>query len=506
MKKRTNRDGVDDDVGYGAKGSKVKRLDKHMRALLDHVWGPTGSVILHIILIFVLYKYLVWDMDGPSSEMIVSLQDMKVTEIDELDDFDLPPDQLPDYSDNIRPPDVIPDDRVLDAADIASDTELDMSPLEVLPDFQSPLVLRELYASRTQSGRAAALGRAGRWGSLTEPAVIRALEWLKRHQLDNGSWEVREHGQTGVVATTGLALMAFLAHGETTTSEKYGETIERAIKFLLAEQESRGPAGAFTVLDQPGVYAHGIATYAISEAFAMTAHPSLRESMDSGIRHIINGQQPGGGFDYHFRKGVRRDTSVAGWMIQAMKAAQMAGCEVEGLDEAIEKAAGDIIRVAGADGRFGYTSPDSHQPAVTAIGTLSLQLAGYGSDRTVNSALAYMRENESCSWDRTNLTRAMYQWFYTTQAMFHHGGTGWTQWNNQFAPAYVNAQFDDGHWQSPGRHDNSLGPAYTTALGALTLQVYYRFLPTFQIDTATQAREASVQAIEGDVDVDIEFR
>ncbi len=506
MKKRANRDGADGDVKHAAQGSEVKRLDRHMRALLDHLWGPTGSVILHIILILVLYKYLVWDMSAPSPEVVVSLQDMIVNEIDELDDFDLPPDDLPDYTDDMRPPDVIPDDRVLEAADFAREPDLDMTPLEVLPDFQSPLVLRELYASRTDSGRAAALGRAGRWGRLTEAAVIRALEWLKRHQLANGSWEARGYGQRGVVATTGLALMAFLAHGETTSSERYGETVHKAINFLLAEQERSGPAGAFTVLDQQGVYAHGIATYAISEAFAMTAHPELRESMDKAIRHIIRGQQPGGGFDYHFNKGSRRDTSVTGWMIQAMKAAQMAGCQVEGLSEAIDKAAEDIKSVSGVDGRFGYTNSTSNQPAVTAIGALSLQLAGHGHDRTVAAALTYMRNNETCSWDRTDVYRAMYQWFYTTQAMFHHGGQGWTQWNNQFAPAYVNAQFEDGRWQSPGRGDNNVGPAYTTALGALTLQVYYRFLPTFQINAASQVEEASVQAIERDIDVDIEFR
>ncbi len=482
-----------------------RRLDKHMRAMLDHLWGPTGSVILHIILVFILYKYLVWDMTDSSADFQVSLQEMDVREIDDLEDLDIPDlDDFAEVPDDVRPPDMTIDDRPPDPSEI-QDPEMDTTPLDVLPDFQSTLVLPDLYASRTDSGRAAALGRAGRWGALTEAAVVRALEWLKRHQLENGSWEANAYGHRGVTSATGLALMAFLAHGETTSSERYGETVRKAIEFLLSEQEQRGPSGAFTVLDQQGVYSHGIATYAISEAYAMTAHPQLRESMDAAIRRIIDGQQPGGGFDYHFRKGSRRDTSIGGWMIQAMKAARMAGCQVEGLDEAIEKAAEDIKSVSQDSGRFGYSSRNRNEPAVTSIGALGLQLAGHGEDRTVVSAVNYLHNNANCSWEDTNVRRAMYKWFYTTQAIFHHGGSGWTQWNNQFAPAYINAQFEDGHWQSPGSRDNDIGPAFTTALGALTLQVYYRFLPTFQLDRAAPSDTASERSVEEAIDIDIDF-
>ena len=46
---------------------------------------------------------------------------------------------------------------------------------------------------------------------------------------------------------------------------------------------------------------------------------------------------------------------------------------------------------------------------------------------------------------------------------------------------------EDGSWTSPGansEHESgkevNLGPVYSTTLAALTLQVYYRFLPTYK--------------------------
>jgi len=479
-------------------------LNKHMRMVLDHLWGPTGSVLLHIFLVALLFR-LVWDTTPPSQEVEVTLLEMQTHEIEEMEEQIL--DDIQDLMEveNLLPQEMVSDERPPDPAEFdRMDPEMDVTVLSVLPDFQSPLILRDLYAIRTDDGRAAMLARHSHgWGRFTEPAVIKALEWLRRNQLPNGSWASQAYGDRGVTAVTGLGLMAFLAHGETTGSERYGETVRKAIEYLQGEQQRRGPTGAFCALDQQGVYAHGIATYAISEAYAMTAIPSLRESMDAAVRHIVRGQQPRGGFDYHFNKGARRDTSVSGWMVQAMKAALMAGSEVEGLSEAIDKATEDLKRVALSDGQFSYNDGGAY-PATTAIGALSLQLSGHGRDPTVVAAINFMRGQATCSWDGNNPERAMYIWFYQTQAKFHHGGGVWTNWNNQFAPAYVNSQQDDGHWRSPGNEHQVHGPAYTTALGALTLQVYYRFLPTFQIDAVREIPRA-VAEDEGDGGILIDF-
>ena len=73
----------------------------------------------------------------------------------------------------------------------------------------------------------------------------------------------------------------------------------------------------------------------------------------------------------------------------------------------------------------------------------------------------------------------MYSWYYITQAKFQAGGGTWNSWNSKFAPVITKNQSEDGHWDSPGDDELKQGPVYSTCLAALTLQVYYRFLPTY---------------------------
>ena len=94
---------------------------------------------------------------------------------------------------------------------------VDFAALDIRNDIQSPLVMKGLFQGRSAGGRAAGLKNyAGQWGQYTEMSVIKALEWLKKKQNPDGSWNPNK------TAMTGLALLTFLAHGETTSSEKYG--------------------------------------------------------------------------------------------------------------------------------------------------------------------------------------------------------------------------------------------------------------------------------------------
>ena len=100
----------------------------------------------------------------------------------------------------------------------------------------------------------------------------------------------------------------------------------------------------------------------------------------------------------------------------------------------------------------------------------------------------------------------MYAWYYISQTKFHKGGATWTAWNNQFAPQFIRNQSPDGHWDSPGLGlkegvsvRENMHPVYATTLAALTLQVYYRFLPTYKPIEVEQIDQKSAD----DVSVEI---
>ena len=472
-----------------------------MRMIIDHVWGPTGSVILHVLVVVALLRLVTYKPLEKAPEVEVVIMDPDAVDLDEFEKELEQLEDRPEIVDTIAPPEVSFDmEQPPDVADFNSpEPDVSFDALDIRSDMASPLVMRGLFQGRSAAGREGALrSYAGQWGQFTESAVIKALEWLKRNQSPDGSWGPNK------TAMTGLGLLTFLAHGETTSSEKYGETVEKAMRFLISQQDAEG---RFCKTDnQPGPYAHGIASYAISEAYGLTRIPSLKPVMEKAIQIIINGQQPKGGWDYNYSKGARRDSSVGAWQIQALKAAYIAGAENRGLKEAMDKAVEDVKSVHDAEtGRFRYTDDKSHRTdSITGLCILALQLLGHGTSREARAGLQAL-SGASCDWDKP-AEWPMYAWYYVTQAKFHQGGQSWAGWNAKFARVYVKNQNEDGSWTSAGQNlkeengkEVHLGPVYSTTLAALTLQVYYRFLPTYK----PIAVEPVTQTDKDDVSVEI---
>ena len=96
-------------------------------------------------------------------------------------------------------------------------------------------------------------------------------------------------------------------------------------------------------------------------------------------------------------------------------------------------------------------------------------------------------------WDEAP-RHALYGWYYVTQAKFHQGGKTWNNWNSEFARLYTRKQNEDGSWTSPAEDEEGpYGPVYSTTLAALTLQVYYRLLPTYQAEAVAPAEAEDLE-------------
>lgn len=365
--------------------------------------------------------------------------------------------------------------------------------------IKSPIIMNEILGLR----------RAGQKGDLNngtdgfgrdvkggEATLLRALRWLKSQQLSDGSWS----GQP--TAMTGLALLTFLAHGETPSPEceEFGSTVEKGIRYLVDSQTENG---LFRSKDGNN-YAHPIATYALCEAYTLTKVPMLKTAAEKALIHIVNGQHPSGGWDYNMKQSERDDTSYMGWCAQAIKAGQVAvefgGLDVANLNEACSNAVNGFKTNADKSGGFGYTSPA--KSGLSGVGVLCMQLLGASGDKEVSNGLAFLDE---CTysfdhWDRQPYggSSPVYYWYYITQAKFHTGGDRWRGWNKQFQPELIKCQTiikgayrgldgsmrDVGYWDSPSASEHGQGVEgkriQDTALCALQLMVYYRNLPTFR--------------------------
>lgn len=330
-------------------------------------------------------------------------------------------------------------------------------------------------------------------GTETERAVAGSLRWLKTHQQPDGSWAGQDPA-----AMTGLALLAYLAHGETPGSPDYGPTVRRALEYLILKQDSSGNFSK-------NVYSHAIATYAMAEAFTLTRIMSIRTSMERGAAVIINGQQQSGGFDYNYSKGARFDTSVSGWQIQAMKAAFIAGSDQPGLKDALQKSIRFLQTLSFArDGSgFVYSGETTSPPAggakwtMTGVGTLCLQLLGAGAAPQARQGLKLLSDLPF-DWPR-DAKPSVYGFYYVTQAKFQAGNhAAWDRWNRQMQQTLLRAQQPDGRWEG-GDYDQG-SHVYTTTICTLMLEVYYRYLPTLQ-KVPNEATPINVAA--GEVEIDV---
>lgn len=491
----------------------IKALHKNV---MEWLAGPMGSIVIHAVLILAAIFLVTVSVKEEEPEIEVQVIEVDETQLDEILEDLKPPEELPELVDVMTPPevdiDMMPPPDVQDfAAAPVMDT---VTELDIASDAFSPIIMKNLapgnMSSRSGSGRAAAIGAfGGKWGEYAEAAVLRALEWLRIHQNEDGSWADKGANNE---AMAGLGILTFLAHGETTASEKYGATVEKAIRYLCARQNEKGHFAKITPSGAAGTYAQAICVYALSEAYGMTRITSLKPVMEKGVQVLIDGQQAGGGYDYGFAKKSRRDTSLGGWCCQAMKAAYIAGAENPGLHEAMEKAIGDMKGAQQPEGFFVYADGRGRITNMTAVACLSMQLLGHGEDKETKDGVHYLSE-ANCSWERPDEC-PLYAWYYISQVKFHVGGATWSTWNNKFAPQYIRHQNQDGSWDSPGLLGFKEGTdgvtreymgsdynnkVYATTLAALTLQVYYRFLPTYKpIEAITEEGPS-----DGDIAIEI---
>jgi hypothetical protein len=91
--------------------------------------------------------------------------------------------------------------------------------------------------------------------------------------------------------------------------------------------------------------------------------------------------------------------------------------------------------------------------------------------------------------------RNIYYWYYATQVMHNQPGYEWDTWNRKMRRILIDTQKKDGSasgsWD-PVEPSKDLwgeigGRLMITSLSALTLEVYYRYLPLYKLDRESGA-------------------
>lgn len=400
--------------------------------------------------------------------------------------------------------------------------KLDSSPA-VEGDLSSavPAQIPSTYRLRdvnTRQERAISLGATPE----SEQAVERALVWLARHQDPAGFWDadgfsahcptgdrcdgeggdqrqttpeagarsnafdpdaLRNAGKFADTGITGLVILCYLGAGYTHENGKYADQVDRALRWLVSQQQENGFIGG-DALRYDKMYCHGMATLALGEACGMTRDPKnarhLRKALVKAVQYIIDVQNPNDG-GWRYLPGQRGDMSMFGWQLMALRSAELAGIPIP--EETRNRMRGFLSRAsAGSQGGLSaYMPGEAPKRSMTAESLFSrLILSTGGNTQSTAEGVAYLME-ELPRQSRPDL----YYWYYGTLALYHHGGEPWDRWNQALQETLVGSQRKSGHasgsWDPRDPWSTYGGRLYSTTFSVLSLEVYYRFLPLYQV-------------------------
>jgi hypothetical protein len=324
-------------------------------------------------------------------------------------------------------------------------------------------------------------GRPGR-PPVADAMLNRALEWLARHQERDGHWDARKFGGKRTdVGVTGLALLAFLGDGHTEHLGRYRSNVAAAVAWLVSKQEKDGCIGRGF---EGGVgYHHAIAGLALAEAYGMARVPRTKVAAQKAVYYSLNTHMAGNS-GWRYKAGQEGDMSVTGWFVMQLKSALVSGIEVDGKGfgnaaEFLERCTKDDGNYAG---RVAYKPERSPTTAMTAVGLVCRQFMGYKrSDPNVLGAAEHLR-HEAPAWRDGEID--FYYWYYGALGMYQMGRGAWREWGSALVKTLEAGQRKgapevDGSWDPVGKWCDRGGRVFSTALGALCLEVWYRYTPVY---------------------------
>jgi hypothetical protein len=259
------------------------------------------------------------------------------------------------------------------------------------------------------------------------------------------------------------------------------------------------------------MYANGLATMALAEAYGMGSRSGeMKTAVQDAVNYIQDAQHQYMAWNYYASKdeNARNDTSVSGWQVMALKDAKVCGFKVDplafegamnwlNLGQQLPKDAGDASYDFDG-GMMNYGGNRDHLDGVTQSMTAAAAMMriflGQKMDHPGIVGPCNMMKREkgvaggpiwvpctdpyppACPGKGIDF----YYWYYGTFAMFQMGGDHWKIWNQHLKDTLLPLQRKDGAMEGSwdpvggGRIPDG-GRVFSTALGALCLEVYYRY-------------------------------
>lgn len=322
-------------------------------------------------------------------------------------------------------------------------------------------------------------------------AVRAGLGWLTRHQFTDGMWSARSYFQMCPktlcldkgsechdVAITSLAVLAILESGYVHEIEGLRPSAERALRWLVEQQDAEG---CFGPREGPFLYGHSIATYAFCRAFSILNDPMSKVHARRGVRFLEAARHPDRAWRYGYQD-PESDTSVTLWAGAALTAALAIDVEVR--SDAIDAVLRWLDDMTGPDGVVSYNRRgggssairgrnDRYEPneCLTAFAAVVRSRAGVTPSPEVLRRLGWNLP----VWNAKQTSVDFYYWFTGTLALTTIPGDPETReiWTTRVRELLCRHQRGDGcsagSWDAVDKWGCEGGRVYATAINVLTL-------------------------------------
>lgn len=332
-----------------------------------------------------------------------------------------------------------------------------------------------------------------------DSAVDRALAWMVRTQKSDGSFPTLKGGQPGVTA---LCVLALISRGHLPGQGPYGESIDRAVQYVLRSQASDGVIAQERAGNQNQVYFGQTAAYNHAISGLMLAEicgqmrgqtneqilKALESALTFSLKRVpLTKRNPSdeGGWRYFFvHQSSDSDLSVTSWELMFLRSCKNAGFQIP--SKPIDEAVTFVERCYDPNQHFFWYALRGREKvttrAMTGAGILSLSLAGRHNTPQAMAAGDWVLAHPFNKYmQRSGIhDRFFYGAFYCSQAMYQLGGKYWEQFYPVLCRTLVDNQNADGSWRAEEGSDYIFGNVYSSALAVLALSPRYQLLPIFQ--------------------------
>ena len=355
--------------------------------------------------------------------------------------------------------------------------------------FASPQA-RELYQKRFEASNNKKITRA----------VDEALAWLATQQGPEGDFDADAFAEDETIqgitrmayhdiGVTSLALLAYMAAGNTTIEGPYRDNVARGLGWLAQKLNAEGVVQS-RLADTELNYDQALVALCLSEAASVSPSPGLSRMARASVEWVLETRSDKAGWYYGSQPTGETSTSLSAWMVQALFAAKAAnlGIDEERINQAFDGAKRWLASVSERrTGRVGYKNKNTHSlrmqqnqhypreraEPMTAAGLFCHAIFGTDPKTEIIPRHIYRIKKAPPLWTRDGLSCDMYYWYFATNALHQFGGDAWKKWWGQWGKIALKSQRKKsdakGSWDPIGPWGFVGGRVYSTAIMTLTL-------------------------------------